>query len=309
VTFLFTNISFSEQILSYNLSGSAIFVTVNADGRNIAGDKSSHCTCLECWLLKLAQQVQTHVTKISGEASDRILDIWRMGGVIESKELSQYRNRKQELLMDFLCHYMDSMASSTSLSADENDINDETNQNDNTDMILTGGAPRQADSLTKQGLAALVENFHAMELPLVKNYVTSKDRSIHVNNADTPSRLAKISSRLQQCQRHCLVLAQDPNLVSVVNAMYTAARTPACSSSSIDATPSTSCLVSRPRDEAMKHAKREYFSLVITKILHGLGSALLPAADWRERCAAHWESCRDLSFTVVHTCALETIPP
>lgn len=294
-------------------------MTVKANERNIPKEKSLHCSCLDCWLLSLSKNVNAHVSRISEEASGRILDIWRMGSIIESLKLEGRKNRsvadkkanEQEVVMGFLCHYMDDMANA---GASDDELQGISSLPSSTSQCTTEISAeifrqKQGTSATRYEVDALVDLekcFHAIELPMIEDF--------RPDDENTPN---KEVARFQQCQRQCRQLSQDPNLLAVVSGLYTAAVAPCVSpggearesgvpSITRASTRGSACHLSRSREMEMKRARREYFSMVIAKILHGLGSTLLPSADWRERCSSQWESCRDLSFNAVYACALSS---
>lgn len=321
---------------------------MKANGRNLQRSSDSNdqcCTCLDCWLLNLAQEIQLRVSRISEEASERILDIWRMGSVIESKEFEDVlptpqkltgeegemwgregglskETFKQHFVMNFLCHYMDVMASSpSSMSSCEtavvhgncDDNTSEASRLTHSERVRNHEQQGASEEDTTAVLSLLTKLFHAVDLPLTKYYVSAPSSSVK-NSSSLSSHSAKVLSRFQQCQRNCLILAQDPNMLAVVSGMFAAANAPAHNAKGVVSAANVSelaaqCVSRQSRVKVMTLARREYHALLMAKVLHGLGSALLPAADWRERCAAHWESCRDLSFTAVQACALQTVLP
>ena len=177
---------------------------------------------------------------------------------------------RQKHIMDFLCHYLDIIASTSS-----SDVGNKSTTTDNTDALS------KVTNTLSPAMEKMSQSFHNVELPL-----------LDVATAAASNK----NARIQQCRQQCMVLAQDPILSNVVSRVYAVA---------VEST--SSCKLAELKKSRMKNLYQEYHSLLIAKILHGLGTGLVPANEWRDRCSTHWESCRDLTFNSVKECAMEVI--
>ena len=273
-------------MLSYNLTGSAVYVTIDADGRNLDSKSDMNCTCLECWLLDVAQQVKSKLDRITDEASERILDIWRLGNLMELKKFSdvitsidqstvssdhsEHVKDAQKWITRFICHYMDAMASKYS----------EFDQNPS--GVPCRGASDTNTAEEQSMLRKVSDLFYEVELPILKLNLEPKSDVQHL--------------RFQQCHQQCRVLSRDSSLMSVISKVFDLANQ--------NSLPLQNCVACGDREKCLQRALQEYRGLVVAKVLHGLGSTLVPANEWRDS-STHWESCRDLAFNSVKMCAMQ----
>ena len=253
----------TQGVLEYRLSEHAVYLTPTLT-QSLSGTGESPWTgdrfVPSLW--SLAERVTQRINSINDLAGQRTLDMWRLGATIAAckvggglgEEQEQEQQERQEQISSLMCHYMQTLSS----ASEEESGGGEAVAMADGDADDVGG-----------GMGELLDSFQQTQVPLLflpevgdsQLQGQTQDQAQAQAQAQAQKELGRLSADVD-------VLRHDPRLSDLLRHLCAFADSPL-----LRGAPSLG--------SAVADASRRLWASYMAKVLHGIGSPLLPAANWR----------------------------
>jgi len=302
----------NRGILEYHLSEPSVYLTLTGDvptTTTTSGDDVQFTQAL--W--DLSERITVRINEITGRASERTLDMWKIGTTVAAHGGSQ---QNQEHISALMCHYMESSSSLSCSSSPTSSSSSSTssaaqpkkgeskvstvmlNSDDALLMKIDEEAKGNKNESEFGGLLAafLGASVPLLRLPLERSQSQSRAVGIGESDGEGSSEADKEMRRLQQ---DVCALTLDSRLQDLLMHLRIRAET-VCSNFDSD-----------DMNALLEMGSRDMTAMYITKLLHGLSSPLLPATSWRDHhmwgrySRVHFD---DVLFVTREQLAAETLP-
>jgi hypothetical protein len=262
------------------------FYELNINGSAKSGSISSTKVFLHCWMKYVSHSVNKILTRVMTDASNRVLDMWRVGCVVSStlggdKSLDSVNDEKyvekgadepdmsdkKRKVMDFLCHYMRNLSSHHEAHV----------------MPEQHSEPSDHSAISSS-MMELENAFHNVEVPIV--HCSKSFRDIR-------NQMLKPSSESEdkwQCEfwNDAIRMIRHPRLIEFAKSITNHSPSSHKESSNVSV-----------YHHHLVRQKSSYYNfqlipLFIAKIFHGLNSYLLKQDEWVA--TGLWGKYRSVAF-------------
>ena len=261
------------------------FYKLNAKFLSKSGPISAIKVLLHCWMKHISHAVNKILIRVMTDASNRVLDMWRVGCVVSStlnggkvsdgsKEETSVlgtteNSENKRKVMDFLCHYMRHLSS-----------------HHEAHVSNTAQDSKPSDStLISSSMIELENEFRSVEVPIMKCSLSFREIRSQILTKPGAEREDKWQgdfwNDVIRMIRHPQTIEFSKSITSHV-------------SSSVQDSSSFSAYHRQLVRQRSSYYNFELIPLFVAKIFHGLGSNLVKQDDWVA--SGLWGRYRNVAF-------------